>query len=195
MLPGAGYRRNESRLSMVKRRPAMFRNPLTELRMRHPALIATALLAACGGDGARSSASCGIAAMASPNSVIAQFGIPRQTLSRPPAALPERLVARVAGGGAFPAIVGRSSGLDSLLLIGVEGGASANMALGFGVLLTTTAGESRGVMLFEGLPVEAAPHICTVSMGAVSAPLLGLEADPAAYEDPGCPLFPDSTLQ
>ena len=195
MLPGEGYRRNEPELLHVKRRPAMFRHPLPELYMRHPALITIALLAACGGDGARSSASCGIAAMASPNSVIAQFGIPRQTLSRPPSGLPGRLVARVAGGGAFPAIVGRSSGPDSLVLIGVEGGASANITLGFGVLLTTTAGVPRGVMLFEGLPVEAAPHIGTVSMGAVSAPLLGLEADPAAYEDPGCPLFPDSALQ
>jgi hypothetical protein len=32
-------------------------------------------------------------------------------------------------------------------------------------------------------------------MGTMSAPLLGIEADAAAYEDPACPLFPDSTLR
>ena len=163
--------------------------------MRIPALLAVALIAACGGDGNRSSAACGIAMMAMPNSVIAQFGVPRQTLSRPPAELPGRLVARVAGGGTFPAIVGRSPAPDSLLVIGVEGGSQANIALGFGVLIMTPGGAPRGVMLFEGLPVEGAPHIGTVSIGSASAPLLGLEADPTAYEDPACPLFPDSALQ
>ncbi len=162
--------------------------------MRYPALLAFAsLLAACGGGTGGSRASCGIASMASPNSVIAQFGVPRQTLSVPPRELPGRLVARVAGGGTFPALVGRTSGPDSVLVIGVEGPTDA-MALGFGVLLTTPDGRSRGVMLFEGLPVEAAPQIGTVSLGTMSAPLLGVEADPSAYEDPAGPLFPDSTL-
>ena len=57
--------------------------------MRYPALLAFAsLLAACGGGTGGSRASCGIASMASPNSVIAQFGVPRQTLSVPPRELP-----------------------------------------------------------------------------------------------------------
>ena len=89
--------------------------------------------------------------MASPNSVIAQFGVPRQTLSVPPRAVPERLVARVAGGGTYPAIAGRTSAPDSMLVIGVEGTPPAGMALGFGVLLTARDGTSRGVMLFDGV--------------------------------------------
>jgi hypothetical protein len=152
------------------------------------------LVTACGGGDGRPGANCGIAAMASPNSVIAQFGVPRQTLSVPPREVPGRLVARVAGGGTYPAIVGRTSSPDSLLVIGVEGPTAA-MALGFGVLLTDRGGRARGVMLFEGLPVEAAPQIGTVSLGTSSAPLLGIEATPDAYEDPACPLFPDSTLR
>ena len=163
--------------------------------MRYPALFGViSILAACGGDGT-SRAGCGIASMASPNSVIAQFGIPRQTLSVPPRDVPPRLVARIAGGGTYPAIVGRTQGPDSALVVGVEGTPPGSMALGFGVLLTAKDGTTRGVMLFEGLPVEAAPQIGTVSMGPMSAPLLGIEADPAAYEDPACPLFPDSTLR
>jgi hypothetical protein len=157
-------------------------------------LIISAALMACGAEGGGSRAGCGIAAMASPNSVLAQFGIPGQTLSRPPRDVPGRLVARVAGGGTYPAIVGRTPSADSLLVIGVEGN-PPNLALGFGVLLSVPSGPPRGLMLFEGLPVEAAPQIGSVSLGSVSAPLLGVEADPLAYEDPACPLFPDSTLQ
>ncbi len=157
-----------------------------------PVIVA---LAACGGGEGGSQASCGIAAMASPNSVIAQFGVPRQTLGAAPRETPGRLVARIAGGGTYPAIVGRTSTPDSGLVIGVEGSPPAGMALGFGVLITNPDGTSRGVMLFEGLPVEAAPQIGTVSLGAMSAPLLGVEAAAGAYEDPSCPLFPDSALR
>ena len=164
--------------------------------MRNPVhLIACLVVVGCSADGRRGRATCGIAAMAMPASVLAQFGVPRQTLSRPPAALPERLVARVAGGGTLTAFVGRSAAPDSLLLFGVEGAAPGGLALGFGVLMMDPKGGARGVMLFEGLPVEAAPVIGTVSMATVNAPLLGVEADPAAYEDPACPLFPDSALQ
>lgn len=166
-----------------------------ELLMRQAApTILLTILAACGnGSDGSSSASCGIAAMASPASLLSQFGVPRQTLAQPPAELPERLVVRAAGGSAFSAVVGRGAS-DSLLLIGVEG-SPGTMALGFGVLVTDQQGVPRGVMLFEGLPVEAAPRIGTVSMGSMSAPLLGVEADPEAYEDPACPLFPASALQ
>jgi len=148
--------------------------------------------AACTADSDRSSVNCGIASLAVPQSVISQFGIPRQTLSRAPVSVPERLTARVAAGPALTAIAGREGTGDSLLVIGIEGSAEG-MALGFGVLMTDRQGNTRGVMLFEGLPVEGAPRIGTVSMGSVTAPLIGVEADPASYENPDCPIFPDST--
>ena len=160
--------------------------------MRLPLPGILLVLAGCSGGGDRPSVNCGIVALASPQSLISQFGIPRQTLSRPPARVPERLVARIAAGPTLPAIAGRESGGDSLLVIGVEGSAPGGMALGFGVLVTDLDATVRGVMLYEGLPVEGAPRIGTVTMGSVTAPLLGLEADPEAYDNAECPLFPDS---
>ncbi|HEX6643724.1 MAG TPA: hypothetical protein VF037_03550 [Gemmatimonadales bacterium] len=160
-------------------------------------IVAVSLLlaaAACGADGARPRVNCGIVALATPQTLLNQFGVPRQTLSRPPADVPERIVARVAAGPTLPAIAGRESGGDSLLVIGVEGTPQGNMPLGFGVLVTDRDGRTRGVMLFEGLPVEGAPRIGTVTLGTVTAPLLGLEADPADYENADCPLFPDSAV-
>ena len=53
-------------------------------------------------------AACGLAALAGPTALLAQFGVPQQTLSQPPARLPERLVARVVAGPALVALVGRS---------------------------------------------------------------------------------------
>ena len=159
------------------------------MRLFAPATLL--LFAACSGGSDRANVNCGIVALASPQTLLSQFGVPRQTLSRPPARVPERIVARVAGGPTLPAIVGRESDGDSLLVIGVEG-TPPDMPLGFGVLVTTPDGRTRGVMLFEGLPVEGAPRIGSVTMGSVTAPLLGLEADPAGYENADCPLFPDT---
>ncbi len=49
-------------------------------------------------------------------------------------------------------------------------------------------------MLFEGLPVEGAPRIGTVTVGSAMLPLIGIQLDPAKIEDPRCPFFPDSVL-
>ena len=140
----------------------------------------------------RSGAPCGLAATIGPSSLISQFGVPRQTLSEPPANLPERLVARLAGGPAFSAVIGRERAGDSLLVVGVDGAAPEAFTLGFGVLVMDKSARPRGVMLFQGLPVENAPRIGTVTMGAVSAPLIGVEAEPTSYEQAECPFFPDS---
>ena len=137
----------------------------------------------------------GLAAVIGPQSLLSQFGVERQTLSLAPDSVPGRLVARVAGGPAFGAIVGRSSEADSLLLVGVEGRPPGEFALGFGVLATAPGGLARGLVLYEGLPVEGAPTIGTVTFGASTAPLIGVEADPGAYEDANCPTFPDSLLR
>ncbi len=160
-------------------------------RLVLPTLLA---LAACGrGAPARTSnPTCGIVAIAGAARLLEQFTIPQQTLSQPPARLPERTVARVAAGPAFPALVGRA---DSGLVIGVEGALPATLAPKFGVLVVQKGGAVQGVMLFETDPIEAAPKLGVVNAGRLTLPLLGIELEMGAVQDPACPLFPDSLRQ
>jgi len=150
-----------------------------------------AVLSACGKAADRANPACGLAALAGPTALLTQFSIPRQTLSTPPRSLPERLVARVVAGPALPAIVGRS---DSLLVIGIEGTLPPAAKPGYGVLVLDPAEKARGVMLYEEVPVEGAPSLGTVTIGAATVPLIGIQLDPARIEDPRCPFFPDSVL-
>jgi hypothetical protein len=153
------------------------------------------LIIACGRSPDKSSAgtaACGLAALAGPTALLGQFGIPDQTLASPPRHLPERLVVRLVAGPAYPAIVGQS---DSLWIIGVEGSLPSNVKPGYGVLVLDKGGKSRGVMLYEGTPVEGAPQMGTVSVGNTTVPLIGIQLDPAKIEDPRCPFFPDSVIQ
>jgi hypothetical protein len=138
------------------------------------------------------SAACGLAALAGPTALLSQFGIQDQTLASPPRNLPERLVVRQVAGQAYPAIVGRA---DSLWIIGLQGELPANVKAGYGVLIQDLTGKARGVMLYEGTPVEGAPEIGSVSVGEGTVPLIGIQLDPAKIEDPNCPLFPDSVIQ
>ena len=149
-------------------------------------------LAACDQSGRSGSAACGLAAVAGPTVLLNQFGVPRHTLGVAPERLPERLVARLAAGPSFPAIVGRS---DSTWVIGIEGALPSTAKPGYGVLVVEPSGRARGVMVYEGLPVEGAPQIGTVSIGTATLPLIGVQADSARYEDPRCPVFPDSILR
>jgi len=165
---------------------------LTSMDHRLPYLALLALLAGCDRPAGRGSAACGLAALAGPTALLTQFSVPRQTLSVPPQELPERLVARFVAGGAYPSIVGRT---DSLLVIGVDAVPEEAARAGFGVLIVDQAERARGVMVFEGDPVEGAPRLGEVSIGATSIPLIGIQVDPAKIDDPGCPAFPDSVLQ
>ena len=159
---------------------------------RQPWLASLFALAACGGNEGRVPATCGLAAVAAASTLLEQFTIPNRTLASPPASLPERTVARVVAGGAFPAVVGRT---DTLLVIGVEGNPSGAPP-GFGVLVVDASEQVQGVMLYEGSPIPGAPRLGEVSFGASSLPLIGVQADPATFSDPSCPsLFPDSVLQ
>ncbi|MGH7509105.1 MAG: hypothetical protein ACREMZ_06515 [Gemmatimonadales bacterium] len=144
------------------------------------------------GRGREATAACGLAALAGPTALLTQFSIPDQTLGSPPENLPERLVARLVAGPAYPAIVGRA---DSRWIVGVEGALPPNVKPGFGVLVLNQSGKARGVLLYEGTPVEGAPEIGTVSIGSATAPLIGIQLDPSKIEDPRCPLFPDSVIQ
>jgi len=151
-----------------------------------PALV---LAAACGRPEGASRVACGLASLAGPTALLTQFGVERQTLSEAPRELPERVAVRVVAGSAYPAVVGRS---DSQLLIGVEGELPAEAHPGFGVLVVDLQGGTRGVLLYEGDPVEGAPRLGTVSVGKATLPLIGIQLDPAKVEDARCPLFPDS---
>ncbi len=155
------------------------------------ALTLLTLLAACG-EGRPRAAPCGIAAVAGPTALLTQFSVPRQTLSTPPAHLPERLVVRLVAGPAYRGIVGRS---DSLWIVGVDGALPPGTKPGFGVLVLDPKGGARGVMLYEGSTVEGAPPIGNVSVGSASLPLIGIQVDPSRIEDPRCPFFPDSALR
>jgi hypothetical protein len=161
------------------------------MRIRVLLILALAALAACGQPADRGRAACGLAALAGPTALLTQFSVPRQTLGAPPRDLPEHLVARLVAGPALPSIVGRT---DSLLVIGVEGTVPPAIKPGYGVLVLDTTARARGVMLYEGMAVEGAPQIGTVTVGAATIPLIGIQLDPARIEDPRCPFFPDSVL-
>jgi hypothetical protein len=164
--------------------------------MQRCVLVTVMLIAACdrstGGKSSAAAATCGLAALAGPTALLGQFGVPGQTLASPPRKLPEHLVVRLVAGPAYPAIVGRS---DSMLVIGVNGSLPPKVKPGFGVLILDAASKARGVLLYEGAPVENAPQIGTLSMDTSSVPLLGIQVDPAKFEDPRCSLFPDSVIQ
>jgi hypothetical protein len=123
--------------------------------------------------------------------LLAEFSTPGQTLGLPPDSLPPRLVARMVAGPALPAIVGRT---DSGWAVGVEGALPAGVTPGFGVLVLAPDGVARGVLLYEGSPVAQAPVLGAVTIGATTVPLLGIQVPPGKYEDPRCPVFPDSVL-
>ncbi len=156
-------------------------------------VFAFLLIAGCTQSGDRApSAACGLAALAGPTALLGQFSIPGQTLGTPPRTLPERLVVRLVAGPAYPAIVGRA---DSLWIIGVEGSLPPNVKPGFGVLILDSTEKARGVVLYEGTPVEGAPELGRVSVGDVTVPLIGIQLNPTKIEDSRCPLFPDSVIQ
>jgi hypothetical protein len=165
------------------------------MSMQRYLLAAVLLIAACGRSldkGSAGAATCGLAALAGPTALLAQFSVPDQTLTSAPRNLPERLVVRLVAGPAYPAIVGRS---DSLWVIGMEGRLPPNVKPGFGTLVLDKSGKARGVLLYEGPPVEGAPQIGTVSVGNATVPLIGIQLDPAKIEDPRCPFFPDTVIQ
>ncbi len=154
--------------------------------------IACMTFAACG-DAPPHATACGIAALVGPQQLISEFGVRDRTLGSPPETLPERLVARLAAGPAYRAVTGRQRG-DSLWVIGVDGALPPKVKLGFGVLVIDSTEKPLGVVLFEGAPVERAPRIGSVTMGAATVPLIGVQSDPKRFEDARCPYFPDSVL-
>ncbi len=153
-----------------------------------PRLLMTVLLltAACrsGGD-----AACGITALAGATVLLDQFSTPRQTLSGAPVTAPEIIPVRVAAG---PALRGFVSLVESGWAVTLEGDLPAGSPAGFGVLVLDGSGKPRGIMLYSGSQVSGAPVIGVIRTGGQEVPLLGIRADVAGLEAPGCPFFPDS---
>jgi hypothetical protein len=114
-------------------------------------------------------------------------------LSLPPEALPAQLPVRVVAGGAYRGLVGRTG---TEWTIGMEGTLPDGLKPAFGVLVIDPAAAARGVMLYESAPIQGAPRIGTVTLGAERViPLIGIQLDPRKFEDPRCPFFPDSVIQ
>jgi hypothetical protein len=155
------------------------------------ALISLTALASCGPP--RGGGACGLTAIAGATMLLQEFGVPGQTLADPPAKLPPHLVARVAAGPAFEAVLGRTP--DSGWVIGIDGSVPPTIKPGFGVLVMDKSGQARGVMIYESDPIQGAPPIGKLSIDTLMLPLLAIELDPGRIEDPRCPLFPDTVLQ
>jgi hypothetical protein len=155
------------------------------------ALVSLFSLAACGPP--RGGGACGLTAIAGATMLLQEFGVPGQTLGEPPAWLPPRLVARVAAGPAFEAVVGRTP--DSAWVIGIDGSLPSTIKPGFGVLVLDQEGRARGLMVYESEPLQGAPPVGRLAVDSLMLPLIAIQLDPARFEDPRCPLFPDSLLQ
>jgi hypothetical protein len=158
--------------------------------MRRSSCFLLLLLLACGTG--RTGGACGITSIAGATMLLQQFAVPNQTLGAPPASLPSRLVARVAAGPAFESVIGRTE--DRGWVIGVEGSLPAAIQPGFGVLVLDLKGAARGVLIYESDPIRGAPVIGKLNVDSLMLPLLGIQLDPARFEDARCPLFPDSIL-
>jgi hypothetical protein len=158
--------------------------------MRHATIVLLATALGCSSGDAPPP--CGLGAVVGPSLLLSEFSEPGQTLASPPAQLPERIVVRLVAGPAFPAIAGRA---DSLWVIGVNGTLPPKVTPGFGVLVLDPAEKPLGVLLYEGGIIEGAPHIGTVTAGALVVPLIGIRVDPERIQEPRCPLFPDSIVQ
>lgn len=148
--------------------------------------VSLVVLTACGGP--RGQASCGIAAFAGPSMLLEEFTKPGLTLAALPK-MPEIIPVRLAGGPVYRGIVGKT---DSSWIIGVDGPLPGPSKPGYGVLLDDPAAGADGIILYEGVPIPGAPILGTVNAGIVNVPLLGVRATVAMFQDPGCPLFPDS---
>jgi len=159
--------------------------------LRH-ALIAAFVPAVVLGCSGKSGYGCGIATVAGQSLLLEEFTRPGATLSTPPTRLPSGLPVRVALGPAYRSVVGRT---DTLLVVGVQGDLPAASRVGFGVLIVTPADEAQGVLLYDGDPIQGAPRLGTVNAGDKNLPLIGLRLDLAKFQNPTCPIFPDSLRQ
>ena len=151
-------------------------------------LLLLSLLGGCGG-GRSGNYGCGLSTITGQSLLLDEFNRPGTALSEVPADVPGVLPVRIALGASFRAVAGRS---DSGLIVGVEGDLPARPVVGFGVLVVSGTGAAQGVLLYEGGPIHGAPRLGTVNAGDKNLPLIGIQTDVAKFQDPTCPIFPDS---
>jgi hypothetical protein len=132
---------------------------------------------------------CGIAALAGPSLLLEEFTKPGRTLSAVPHGMPEVLPVRMAASDAYRGIVGEA---DTTWIIGIDAPLPAKPTPGFGVLLVDVEKGPQGVLLFEGPPIARAPILGSVNAGSLNVPLIGIRTALQNFQDPHCPLFPDS---
>ena len=144
-------------------------------------------LAACGSRGG--GASCGFAGVAGANLLLGAFAEPNRTLSAPPRRLPATLPVRVVAGALY---TGDVTPADSLVTVTLRDSLPSSIIPGSGVLVQDPSGRTRGVVIYEAMPVAGAPTIGTLVSGRLKAPLVGIQVDLSRFEDPKCPTFPDS---
>lgn len=154
------------------------------------AALLPALVLGCSQKG--SGYGCGVATVAGQSLLLEEFTRPGATLSTPPARLPSGLPVRVALGPAYRSVVGRT---DTLLIVGVQGALPSESRVGFGVLIVSPADSALGVLLYDGSPIQGAPQLGTVNAGYQNFPLIGLRLDVSKFQNPSCPIFPDSLRQ
>lgn len=135
-------------------------------------------------------AACGITALAGATMLLDRFSTPQTAISEPPRTTPEALTVRLAAGPAYRGLVTMEA--DSTWSVAVQGELPAGTVPGFAVLVASTDGLARGIMLYTGERIRGAPVFGRVTMGALQLPLIGLQADVTGLEDPQCPFFPDS---
>jgi hypothetical protein len=153
-----------------------------------PALAAVALSAGCSSANS-GNWGCGISAVAGQSLILEEFTRPGKTLSVPPAQLPAALPVRIALGPVYRSIVGRA---DSLMVVGMQDTLPTTPLVGFGVLIVTPEGKADGVLLYNGDPIQGAPRLGSVHAGDRVLPMIGLQTSIKNFEDPSCPVFPDS---
>jgi len=151
------------------------------------ALLLGALAAGCGPR--TGGVGCGLATVAGQSLILEEFRKPGTTLSALPADIPGVLPIRVALGSSYRSVVGRA---DSMLVVGLEGTLPATPEVGWGLLAVSPAGTAEGVLLYQGDPPQGAPKLGSVNTGAKNLPLVGLTLVVANFQDPICPIFPDS---
>lgn len=160
--------------------------PISSPRALTLLAAATMATAACGKGGGR--ATCGFTSVAGANLLLGAFATPNLTLSAAPKYVPAELPVRIVAGPLYRGSVSRT---DSLLQITLPADSGKKFIPGSAVLVQDTTGHTRGVVLFDAPPVAGAPLIGSVQMGGRTVPLVGINVDPAPFEDAKCPLFSD----
>lgn len=122
--------------------------------------------------------------------ILDQFSVPQQTLSRPPAEIPEYLPVRVAAG---PTVRGITGWRDSTIIVALDEPIPNDPTPGFGVLVAAIGQGIQGVMIYPGEPIAGAPSIGELHLQGRVLPLIGLRVELIRVEDPRCPLFGEIT--